>query len=344
MDLSTTYLGLTLDSPLMCGSSPMTDDTDTVRRLSNAGVAAIVMHSIYQEQITYERTNRLWYEDMYSNKSAYALSQYPHPGDFAHTPHEYLRRIGNIKKITQVPLIASINCTSRGTWMNYAQQLESAGADAVELNVYFLPTNRSESAADVERRVVEIVQSTVDQVHIPLAVKLSPFYSSLPHFIEQLESAGASGAVLFNRFYQPDFAVDTKRPAHTLNLSQMSDPIELRLRLRWLAILSPQTKLSLALTGGVHTGLDAIKGIMAGAHAIQVVSSLLNGGPEYLQTIREGLIRYMKEVGAESVQQLRGCMNHRHSSDPSAMERGAYLSILHRWGDSKTPPEGLHAF
>jgi len=192
--------------------------------------------------------------------------------------------------------------------------------------------------------VIDIVRSVRQGVQLPLAIKLSPFYSSMPHLVRQLETAGATGVVLFNRFYQPDFEIRTHKAANVLDLSHMTDPMELRLRLHWLAILSAQSKLSFALTGGVHTGLDAIKGIMAGAHAIQIVSALLSAGPEYLDVIREGLIRYMETLKVDSVEAIRGCMNQSQSKDPSATERRDYVSILHKWSEGRAVPEGLHAY
>jgi dihydroorotate dehydrogenase (fumarate) len=329
MDLSTTYLGLKLANPLMPGASSLTDDPTTIRRLVDHGAAAIVLHSIYEEQITRERSNRFWYDPIYPIDAEQARSRLPRQEEFSHSPAQYLEHIADLKRTIPVPLIASINCANKGRWIEYAGAIEESGADALELNPYFLPTHADQSADDVESRLVDIVAAVCERLKIPVAVKLSPFYTSLPNLARQLENAGAAGIVLFNRFYQPDFEVSTRAAVTGLKSSDASDPSELRLRLKWLAILSPQTRMSLALTGGVYTGLDAVKGIIAGAHAVQVVSSLLTAGPQYMETILQGLTDHMKRAGADSIRQLRGCMNHNRAEDPAIPERSGYLSLLH---------------
>ena len=335
MDLSTTYLGLSLANPLVPGASPFSDNLDTVRKLEAHGAAAIVMHSLYEEQITLESTGRLWYEEMYANTSAEAAGHYPRPDQFAHSPAQYLEHIKLLKQSLRIPVIASLNCTTRGKWTHFADLIQSSGADALELNIYMLPTNPDESSADVESRVIDIVRLVRQKVTIPLAVKLSPFYTALPNLLRQLTSAGANGVVLFNRFYQPDFDLRTRSATPTLSLSDPADPTELRLRLRWLSILSPQTNLSLALTGGLHTGTDVAKAILAGAHITQTVSALLRNGPERLETLLTELTAALTDIAAPSLAAIRGSLNHGHSSDPAALERGGYLSVLHQWPPPK---------
>ncbi len=348
MNLTTTYLGLKLASPLIIGSSPLSDDNDSVRRLIAHGVSAIVMHSLFQEQIAQDAGQVS--AQVTPPANGFHLPPHVQQQHYAHTPAQYLRRIDELKTIasrsskTHLPVIAYLNCSCCGDWAKFAARIESAGADALELNIYTLPTDPGASAADVEQNLIDIVTAVRHEVRLPVAVKLSPFYSSMPHLARQLETAGATGLVLFNRFYQPDFEIKTHKAANVLELSHMTDPMELRLRLHWLAILSAQSKLAFALTGGVHTGLDAIKGIMAGAHAIQIVSALLSAGPEYLDVIRDGLVRYMEALHVDSVEELRGCMNHSHAKGPSAEERRDYVAILHKWSEQKAAPEGLHAY
>jgi dihydroorotate dehydrogenase (fumarate) len=300
MDLSTTYLGLKLANPLMPGASPLTHPT-AIRQLVEQGAAAVVLHSMDETQITREQTN---------------------------TPDEYLAHIAELKRSLAVPLIAAINSTAKGSCAEHAAAIEDSGADALELNLHSLPTDPQKSANEVESRMVDIVASVCSRLKIPVAVKLSPFYTSLPSLARQLEAAGAAGIVLFNRYCQPDFEVSPSA-ATGPNSSDSSDPSELRLRLKWLAVLSPQTRMSLALTGSVCTGLDAIKGIIAGAHAVQAMSSSLTTSPQYMQTILQDLTAHMKRAGADSIKQLRGCMNHDRSEDPSVSERSGYLSLLH---------------
>jgi len=338
MDLATNYLGLKLANPFIPGASPLSNDLDNVRKLAAHGAAAVVLHSIFEEQITREPAPRSFYEDLYSGGAGHGARR------FAHTPQTYLEHIENVKKAGKIPTIASINCSDGGNWASFATQIQSAGADALELNIYFMATDPKQSATEIEARMIELIRSVRSRIQIPLAIKLCPYFTSLPNLVRGIESAGANGVVLFNRFYQPDFEVASKAATHSLDLSNMSDVIELRLRLRWIAILSPQTQMSLAVTGGVHTGLDAIKCIMAGADAIQIVSALLNAGPEQLSSILENFTQHVRDLKANSLREIRGCMNHQHCPDPAALERSGYLSILHKWSQTHAMPEGMHAF
>lgn len=328
MDLTTTYLGLTLKNPLMPGASPLVDSLDSVRRLEDAGAAAIVMHSLFEEQIAMEARAELESVDAHEFSFAEAATYLPSADDFALGPDRYLEQISKIKDAVDVPVIASLNGVTPGGWTHYAKLMEEAGADALEVNVYFLATDPALSSADVESRILEITGSIARSVRIPIAVKLSPFFSALPHFARQLHEAGAQGLVLFNRFYQPDLDPEELEVKPTLRLS---DPYELRLRLRWLAILSATMSGDLSASGGVHTGLDAIKAIMAGATTVQMVSVLLQQGPGHLKEIVSFVERWLEEHEYESLTQARGSLNLRTCPDPAAFERANYLKVLQSW-------------
>jgi dihydroorotate dehydrogenase (fumarate) len=328
MDLSTTYLGFNLPNPLMPGASPLVDDLDTVKRLEDAGAAAIVMHSLFEEQITREQLGHLHAVEMHEDSFAEALSYFPQPQEYRLGPEAYLEQIRKIKAMVKVPVIASLNGTSPAGWLDYAKLIEQAGADALELNVYYLATQAWETSESVERRTLEAVRVVKGAVKIPVAVKLSPFYSALANLAKQLDEAGADALVLFNRFYQPDIDVEELEVVPSL---QLSDSSELLLRLRWLAILSGHVKGSLACSGGVHSPLDAIKAVMAGAHAVQLVSALLKREPAYLQTVRTGMERWMEEHEYSSLSQMHASMSHQKSPNPQALERANYMRILQGW-------------
>ena len=327
MDLSTTYLGFELPHPLMPGASPMAYDLDMVRRLEDAGTAAIVMPSLFEEQIIVEQLATHEAVAAHTDSFAEAVSYHPNPQDFILGPHEYLNKIAGIKACTRTPVIASLNGISQGQWLDYARLIEQAGADALELNIYHLATNPDEKGQAIETRAIDLVSTIKQSTKLPLAVKLSPFYSSLAHFAHLLSEAGADGLVIFNRFYQPDIDVEELEVIRV----NLSDSSELLLRLRWLAILSAQVKTSLAVTGGVHTPLDAAKSLMAGAHAVQMVAALLQHGPEHLASVRIGLIQWLEEHEYESLRQLQGSMNLSNCPDPSSYERVNYMRILQSW-------------
>jgi dihydroorotate dehydrogenase (fumarate) len=328
MNLKTEYLGLKLDSPLMPGASPLPDSLDMVRRLEDAGASAIVMRSLFEEQITREMTGKIDVVEAHEESFAEALSYFPKSSEFALGPDEYLDQLRSICEAVSVPVIGSLNgITARG-WLDYARQIEETGADALELNVYYLATDPAEESLAVESRTLEIVRAVRAALRIPIAVKLSPFFSALPHFVRELEQAGADGLVLFNRFYQPDIDVENLEAEPTL---QLSDPSELLLRLRWLAIVAPAVGIPLAASGGVHSGMDAIKAVMAGASAVQVVSALLKKGPEHLKTMRAEMERWMEEHEYESLRQMLGSMSLAHCPDPNAFSRANYMRILQSW-------------
>jgi dihydroorotate dehydrogenase (fumarate) len=327
-DISVNYLGLKLAHPFMPGASPAVDDLGMVRQMEDAGASAIVMHSLFEEQVTMEERARDAHVEAHADSSAEATSYFPDVDDYALGPDQYLEQVRKIKETVAVPVIASLNGSTLGGWVKYARLIEQAGADALELNVYHLPTQVDETGADVEARVVELLQAVKEEVKLPVAVKLSPFYSSLPCLAQELVAAGASGLVLFNRFYQPDIDIDELEAAPRLVLSNST---ELLLRLRWLAILEPAVKTSYAVSGGVHTVSDAVKSIMTGASAVQVVSAMIKRGPAIITELRDGLRRWLEEREYESVEQLRGSMSLRTSPDPSAFERANYLRILQGW-------------
>lgn len=328
MNLATTYLGLQLAHPLMAGASPMVDDMGMVKRLEDAGASAIVMHSLFEEQITREEQGTITDMELSSNTSAEAISFFPQPDEFRLGPETYLEQIRRIKAAVAVPVIASLNGTTPAGWLRYGKLMEQAGADALELNVYYIATDSKESGSDVEKRTLDIVRAVKAEVTVPVSVKLSPFFSSLAHFAMGLEAAGADGLVLFNRFFQPDINVEELTAEPSL---QLSGPADLLLRLRWLAVLHGQVKGSLAVTGGVHDGLGALKAVMAGADAVQMVSALLIHGPERLAQARAGLAEWLEEHEYESLAQARGSMSLLKSPNPQAFTRANYMRILNGW-------------
>jgi dihydroorotate dehydrogenase (fumarate) len=327
MDLSTTYLGLPLPHPLMPGASPMVDDLDMVKRLEDAGAAAIVMHSLFEEQISMEQGS-IHQMELHEESFAEALSYFPRSDEYVLGPDQYLRQIQRIKAAVAVPVVASLNGVTPAGWLEYARLIQQAGADALELNVYYLATDPQDTATNVERRLLDIVRTVKDAVTIPVAVKLSPFFSAVAHLTHELDALGIAGLVIFNRFYQPDIDVDALEVVPRL---QLSDSSELLLRLRWLAILSGRVRASLAVTGGVHSALDAIKAVMAGAHAVQLVSALLQRGPEYLRTLHEQIVAWMEEHEYESLRQMQGSMSLQRCPDPAAFERANYMRVLQSW-------------
>jgi dihydroorotate dehydrogenase (fumarate) len=307
MKLTTPYLGLELAHPFMPGASPLADTLDSVRRLEDAGASAIVMRSLFEEQILRERFGS---------------------SGFTFGPDTYLEQLRRIKAAVALPVIASINGTTTEGWLKYARLLQRAEADAIELNFYHLATDPAENAASVEGRLLDIVAVLKESTRIPLAVKLSPFYSSLPNLAARLDTIGAQGLVLFNRFYQADIdpgALDTVSELH------LSTSDELLLRLRWLAILSSSYRGSLAVTGGVHQPIDAVKAVMAGADAVQIVSALLEHGAQHLTLVRDGFVRWCDEHEYESIDQVRDRMSLVHESHPHEAERKNYLRILQSW-------------
>lgn len=327
MNLSTSYLGLPLSNPLIVGASPFCDHVHVAGQLQDAGAAAIVMRSLFEEQIDAEQ-RALFRNEESTESFSEASSFFPHVDEYQLTPDHYLRQLEHLKSALTIPVIASLNGTRPGGWIDYARRMESAGADAIELNLYQLVTDPTLSADEVESELIETVRSVVSFVRIPVAVKLSPFHTSLPHFTRQLDQVGAAGVVLFNRFYQPDFNL---HDLETQSALRLSDSSELLLRLRWLGILSPRLNASLAASGGVHTADDIVKSILAGADAVQLVSVLLKHGPRILSTLLHNLRQWMQDHDYASVAEFRGALNHRRCPDPAALERANYVRILQSW-------------
>jgi dihydroorotate dehydrogenase (fumarate) len=328
MNLTTDYLGLKLAHPIIPGASPFCDNLDQVRRLEDAGAPAIVMHSLFEEQILQEGEAHELYRESAEESFSEAASFFPKPQEFALGPEQYLEQIGRIKAAVGVPVIASLNGSHPGGWVNYAKLIEQAGAAALELNVYFLPSDPAVTGAEVDWRLIEVVRSVKAAVKIPVAVKLSPFYSSLPQLASQLHDLGADGLIMFNRFYQPDFDVENLEVRARLELST---PAELQMRLHWTAILAGRVPMPLVVSGGVHSAIDAVKAIMAGATAVQVVSCLLKHGPGYLATLLRELRQFMEEQDYRSIDQMRESLSLKHCPNPDAFERTNYLRTLQLW-------------
>ena len=328
MNLQTQYLGFELKHPIIAGASPLPDDLDKVRALEDGGIAAITMYSLFEEQITQNIVGSEAHIGNYENSFSEAASYFPEVDLLERGVDVYLDQVQKVKAAVDVPVIGSLNGTREGEWVNYASLIESAGADALELNLYFLPTEMEESAAELEDRCIRIVQAVDARIQVPLAVKLSPFFTALPHFAKRLAAAGADSLVCFNRFYQPDIDVDELdiRPMIDLSHSQ-----ELRLRLRWLAFLSGRIDTQLVVSGGVHNGIDVAKALMAGADAVQIVSSLLINGPEQVKSMLDELCKWMEGKGYNSIDELRGCMNYLRCPDPEALERANYMRVLKSW-------------
>lgn len=327
-DLSTTYLGFKLRHPLIAGASPLTADFDSVRRLEDAGAAAIILPSLFEEQIEADEAGRAQHIDAHEGAHAEATSYFPLADDYAMGPARYLEHLKRVSESVSVPVIGSLNGTSADGWVRYARLMQEAGADALELNLYHIATDPSESGSAVDQRLLDVVRAVRGHVSIPVAVKLSAFFSSVANLAQRLDEAGADGIVVFNRFYQPDIDPEQLIVLPQLHLSSSA---ELLLRLHWLAILSGRVKASLAATGGVHTAVDAIKAVMTGAHAVQMVAALLLNGPTHITRVRDEMEKWLIEHEYTSLEQARGSMSLQRSPDPEAFERGNYMKILQTW-------------
>jgi dihydroorotate dehydrogenase (fumarate) len=314
----------------MAGASPLSAHLDGVKRLEDAGSAAIVLHSLFEEQITHAETGRIHGMDPYDDPQfAARLASFPPAGEYPFSPDEHLEHLRRVKAAVSVPVIASLNGTTGGAWLRYSQLLQDAGADALEVNFYEVLTNLEVAGAAVEAQIINAVGDLKRTLQIPVAIKLSPFFTAFGNVAHRLDLAGADGLVIFNRFYQPDIDTRTMVASPTLTLSQSS---ELLLRLRWLAILHGRVRPSLAVTGGVATWNDGVKAILAGAHAVQMVSAILNHGPAVLTMMREKLIAWMEWYKIPSVDVMRGRVSLLQASDSSTFERANYIRTLHRWG------------
>jgi len=328
MDLTTKYLGLQLPHPVIAGASPLTVGPDSLKRLEDAGAAAIVLPTLFEEQI---RSEQLSINDSVDNPAqsfGEALTYFFDYDKPLAGSYDYLESLQNAKARIDIPVIASLNCLTMRGWKGYAAEIESAGADALELDFFYVATDASESGETIERRGIDIVRELKKSIHIPVTVKLTPFHTSLAHFARELEAAGADGLVLLHRFYEPDIDIEE---LELISDIEPSSPRELLLRLRWLVIISGQVNCSLAAMGGVHKTVDALKAIMAGASAVQMVSALVSHGPEYIQKLTGEMSRWMGEHEYESLQQMCGSMNIAHCPDPAALSRGHYRALLKFW-------------
>ncbi len=324
-DLTTTYLGLQLKNPLVASASPLAKKLHLVRRLEDAGAAAIVMYSLFEEQINHESYELDHYLNRGTNTYSEALSYFPDLDYYNLGPEPYLEHLQRVKQAVSIPVIGSLNGISTGGWIEYARKIEQAGADALELNIYYLPTDVGLTGAVLEEEYIQLVSDVRSTIKIPIALKLSPFYTSLPNIAKSFVEAGADGLVLFNRFYQPDFDLDTLEVVPNLQLSSSYD---MRLPLRWIAILYGRIQADFALTGGIHTAQDVLKAMMAGANVAMTTSALLEHGIDHLAHILEHLRRWMEEHEYESITQMRGSMSQRSVAEPAAFERANYMKAL----------------
>ncbi len=324
MDLRTRYLGLDLPHPIVASASPITKEVSGIRRLEDAGAAAIVLFSLFEEQIRHEQAARDHLTQVSSDVSAESTSFFP-AGGAPIGPGRYLEHLRRARAAVDVPIIASLNGVTPGGWVEYATLLEQAGAHAIELNVYHIPAGLEETGRDVEARTLHVLRAVKAAVSIPVAIKLGPFWSAFGHMARQLDDAGADGLVLFNRFYQPDFDLERRQVVPSLELST---PAEVRLPLLWTAVLHGRVRASLAASTGVHSPAEVVKYLLAGADVVMTTSALLRHGPSHLRLLENGLREWLERNGAASVSQIRGSMSQRKVADPAAFERANYLEIL----------------
>jgi dihydroorotate dehydrogenase (fumarate) len=329
MNLATQYLGLDLKHPIVASSSPQSKNLDGVKRLADAGAAAISLFSLFEEQIRHEQERIEFLIGRTTYSSAESLSYFPDAAEYNVGPGEYLELVYQASRAVDVPIVASLNGVTEHGWIEYAKDMVEAGASALELNIFFLPVDIHLSSAEVEEQYVKVVESVRHAVQVPIAVKLSPFFSSTGHMAQRLVKAGANGLVLFNRFYQPDFNIEDRVVESRLDLSQ---PSEIRLPLLWISVLSGQVKCSLAATTGVQGAEEVVKYLMAGADAVMTTSSLLRHGESHLGTIRNGLEEWMEAHQFESVAQMKGSMSMANCAEPEAFVRANYLKILQSYG------------
>ena len=331
-DLSTEYLGLKLKNPLVPSSSPLSKHIDTARRLEDAGAGALVMHSLFEEKIEEEDANLARFFHQQSLGHGEADSFHPVPDNYRSYEEVYLEHLESLKSSLEIPIIASLNGTTPGGWVNYATALQDAGADALELNVYYIPASAREDGRQVEDRYVDILEGLRQQISIPITMKLSSQFSSVVNVAQRFQQAGANGLVLFNRFYQPDIDLETLEVVPKLELSTSEESL---LRIRWIAILYGRVECSLAITGGVHNVEDVVKSLLAGADVTHLCSALLRRGPGHLAMLLRGLGEWLEEREYESVQQLKGSISQRHATDSAAFLRSNYVRVLESY---QSPP------
>jgi dihydroorotate dehydrogenase (fumarate) len=325
---TTSYLGIRLQHPFIAGASPLGYRIDSIKRLEDAGCAAVVLHSLFEEQITQTESARIAHISVFERDFAEVLSHFPDAGDYPLGPDEYVEHVYRAKQAVTVPIVASLNGRTAESWLKFALAIEQAGADALELNMYEVVTGLNVPAVAIENRLVGVVRELKSRLKIPIAVKLSPFFTALGNVAHELDEAGAAGLVLFNRFYQPDIDI---RSMTVSPQAELSSNAELLLRLRWLAILHGRVRPSLVLSGGVATPQDGIKAILAGADAIQLVSALLRHGPAFVATMQQGLEQWLEWQKMASVDEARGAVSLKASGDAASFERAHYIRTLHSW-------------
>jgi len=325
MNLSTSYLGLQLKSPLVVSASPLSEEISNIKRMEDAGAAAVVLYSLFEEQIRHEEKELHHHLTQGTESYAEALTYFPEPSEFHLGPSDYLNHIRNAKEAVDIPIIASINGSEMGDWIKHGKLMEEAGADAIELNIYSIPTDPGATALDVERNYINVLKSLKSSVSIPVAVKLSPFFSNLANFASNLVEAGANGLVLFNRFYQPDIDLEELEVVPNVVLSTSHAR---RLPLRWIAILYGQVQTDLAATSGIHQASDVLKMLMAGASVTMLCSALLRNGINHLTFVEQELKEWMEVHEYESVKQMQGSMSQKNIANPSAFERAQYMKAL----------------
>jgi dihydroorotate dehydrogenase (fumarate) len=325
LDLSTTYLGLKLKNPLVASASPFTYKLDGFRQLEDGGVAAIVVHSLFEEQLTNEAYELEYLTTQGTESFAEAITYFPRPDHFILGPEEYLKLIRDAKRAVHVPIIASLNGVTPGGWIEYAREIQQAGADALELNVYYLPTDPFQTGEAIERNYIEVLKTVRSQVKIPVAVKLSPYFSNMANMARRLDEAGANGLVLFNRFYQPDLDLEKLEVWPHVEFSTSA---EMRLPLRWIAILHGRLRASLAATTGIHSGQDVLKAVMAGADAVMMCSALLHNGARHADKVMSDVQKWMEEKEYSSIAQLKGSMSQSKVTEPAAYERANYMKTI----------------
>ena len=326
MDLSSRYLGLTLTHPFIAGASPLAATLDGARRLEDGGAAALVLHSLFEEQVTMDSAGLIHHRDPHDAEFAADLAQFPSPDHYKFTPHGYLEHVRLLKGAVQVPVVASLNGTTSEAWIRIASDIQDAGADALEVNMYNLVSDPARSALSVEAHLKDLVVELKRVLRIPIALKLSPYYTALANFAQRLDQAGVDGFVLFNRFYQADIDLDTLTPAPVLEPSTQAD---VRLRLLWTTILRSRVRASIAITGGVASPDDGVKAVLAGADAVQMVSAVLARGAAAFSEMRDGLARYVEKSGFESVSAMKGRARFAGMEDTSFVERANYIRTLH---------------
>ncbi len=324
-DLTTSYLGLALNSPLVVSSNPLTMELDNLRRMEAAGAGAVVLHSLFEEQIELAEMGYSGYYNQHKDELPEALRHIANMKEYNQGAGGYLAYLYQAKQAVSIPVIGSLNGYYSSGWTRYARLIEAAGADALELNIYYLPVKSHITGAEVEQMYIDLVRDVTQSVRIPVAIKLSPYFSAMTNVARRLVGAGAHGLVLFNRFYQPDFDVVNRAIVPTLDLSQSS---ELRLRLRWVALLTGELDADLGITGGVHTAEDVVKSLMAGANVVMMASALIQFGIEHLTTVRDELNEWLDRFAYDSVRDIRGLLSHAQIGDSAALERANYLNVL----------------